>query len=251
MMKKLTTLFLALVAIPYSLAQTPDVKGELYNTIYGKDVGAMESLYNTLSVKADNGEGEQSAFWASYMAYRLGPIHLYMDKAKGEKFLNSCVAHSKQVSPDSPRKAESYAVSSLCYGQLIGANPMKAAAYGSAAANALDAAYAMAPENPHVLLIGAINDIYTPEQWGGDKARALVRLSDAFDVASNDPQWNWLLPEIHAYRALALAKNGKLDDAEEALADARELTPEFGFLNVVVTPTLKRMAATQTTAKTE
>jgi hypothetical protein len=121
---------------------------------------------------------------------------------KAEELVNKAEALSKDNS-------EIYVVRKMIATLRMMADPMnRYMTYGPAAAEALETAKKLNPENPRVYLQEALDKFYTPEQFGGNKTEAkelfetTVKKLDAEKPASPiDPTWgrstaNYFLSQI-------------------------------------------------------
>ena len=214
----------------------PDAR--LTQAIYGPDSKRSEQLFTELNATA------KQPFWTGYLAYRIAPVYGKTDRAKAIQYLDTCIKDTDELAADSPRKAEAMAFAALCYGQKIGFYPQMAPALGSAAMAAKDTALAFGADNPHVRLLLAINNLFTPPQWGGNPQQAMAELNTLATTLTTDQNWSWLLPDVHAYLAMGYAKNGEHNKAQAALDQAKALAPEYSFVTKILQPYLLKKQQT-------
>lgn len=229
--KKLVTSLIFVSLSGHATDFAPDTR--LNTAIYAADAKSAEQLFQELT-----GTDNNQQFWRAFLAYRIAPVYSQSDRAKAIQYLDECIKHSDALAADSPRKAEAMAFAALCYGQKIGYYPQLAPALGSAAMAAKDTALAFGPDNPHVRLLLAINNLFTPTQWGGNPQHAQQELQTLAGQLQADTNWQWLLPDVHAYLAMAYGRRNEHAKASAALEQAKTLAPHYSFLNNVIEPYL-------------
>lgn len=123
-----------------------------------------------------------------YTAQQLDQIDPLMDKA--EPLLNKAEELEKNNS-------EIYCLKKMFNTGKMMADPMnRFMTYGGAAAEALEMAKSLNPENPRTYLLEGQDKYYTPEQWGGSKTEGkklfelAIKKFEAFKPASSiHPAW--------------------------------------------------------------
>jgi hypothetical protein len=128
-------------------------------------------------------------------AYMMGMENLKADKVdpiadKAEALLNKAEALQKSHS-------EIFVLKKMIASLRMMADPMsRYMTYGPVAAEALQTAKTLNPENPRVFLLDAQDKFFTPEQFGGSKAEAkklfeqALQKYDSFKPATPlDPVW--------------------------------------------------------------
>ena len=123
-----------------------------------------------------------------YTANQLDQIDPLMDKA--EPMLNKAEELEKN-------NADIFCLKKMFNTGKMMADPMnRFMTFGAAAAEALEAAKSIDPENPRIYLLEGIDKYYTPEQWGGSKTEAkklFVEAKKKFETSkpasSIHPSW--------------------------------------------------------------
>lgn len=106
-----------------------------------------------------------------YTANQLDQIDPLMDKA--EPMLNKAEELEKN-------NADIFCLKKMFNTGKMMADPMnRFMTFGAAAAEALEAAKSIDPENPRIYLLEGIDKYYTPEQWGGSKTEAKKLFEEA------------------------------------------------------------------------
>jgi len=117
---------------------------------------------------------------------------------RAKDFLNKAEALSKDNS-------EIFVIKKMIASLRLMGDPMnRYMTYGPAAAEALETAKKLNPENPRVYLQEALDKFYTPEQYGGSKPEAkellevtLKKLEAAHPASSIDPSWGRSSAQFH------------------------------------------------------
>lgn len=106
-----------------------------------------------------------------YTTQQLEMIDPLMDKA--EPLLNKAEELEKN-------NADIFCLKKMFNTGKMMADPMnRFMTFGAAAAEALETAKSINPENPRVYLLEGIDKYYTPEQWGGSKTEAKKLFEEA------------------------------------------------------------------------
>lgn len=178
-----------------------------------------------LAVSLEDLEGAPagwSDYWAAYLDYRTA--RLADDKAGLSAALEACLRKARAAADagtdDSPLRAESQALLGACHASLAGTGGAAGMEHGPRAAMLRDESLLTSPDNPRVLILAGVQDVWTPVQWGGSPERAVRRLQRALqrlDVDSPAPPWQPRWGRIDAIGHLALAL-GRLDRSDEARA---------------------------------
>lgn len=133
-------------------------------------------------------------YYAAYSNLVAGLISA--DKATKDKYLDKALAEVEQADGLSPNNSEIYALKGYVQYIKLSIDPQGRLAMMSASAASLAKAKALNPENPRIYLISGQNTFYTPEAFGGGKAKAKAILETAaakfaiFKPASPiEPNW--------------------------------------------------------------
>ncbi len=186
--------------------------------------------------------------YAEYELIRHGMVT--KDSELFDRYVDSAVAHARQVLALRPRWSEGLALLANIYGIEISHSWTKAPTLGPEANVLAEQAIMSDSANPRAWLVDGIMKFNTPVFLGGSVEVALTdftRALELFDTPSQreplSPDWGHL--ETYAWRGKALEKNDHLDDALASYMKALEIDPEFVWVKKVLLPALNEKLADQ------
>ncbi len=209
-----------------------DITGSIY-TASKSDIEALKAAYHERHL---NQLDDENKFWTAYLAYRSTHYsYANQDKKALKRALKQCTELMGEIEQSSIYFPEASIIRALCLGQTIAMQPLKGMLLGQKAGAAANIAAVMGKDNPHVIFLLGVNDYYTPNMWGGDKARAVTRFLDVVQRAesSSAGQWCWLLPDVYTYLALSYNALEQPEKAKAALQKAESLSPQYAFMKSV------------------
>ena len=213
-MKKICLLALALVTVAAVHAQSEKYTKAMQTNVAGIDTLRSAEGWTDLANSFQRIADAEKTQWLPYYYAALGNAMTGLmqnagqmgggaDKVdplanKAEEMLNKAEALSKDNS-------EIYCVKKMIATLRLMADPMnRYMTYGPQAAEALEKAKSLNPENPRIYLLEGQDKFYTPEQFGGSKseAKTLFELSakkyESFKPES-DIAPSWGLPQVKYY----------------------------------------------------
>lgn len=212
---------------------------------FQQDVAGLEALDGTLTAAgAASGNGKDAA-WRSYygalLAYRLALL-AQNDETRAWPFTQQCVDRLNRTLVLDTGSAEALALQAACLALQSAIDPWRSPLAAPLSLARIDKALKLAPDNPRVLLLGAVAARDRPQLFGGDTQQAfrLMQRSVAeFErqgaVAQGPPGWGaadaftWLAQDYLA-RGDALAARNVLERAlllAPDSAQARRLMAEI------------------------
>ena len=130
--------------------------------------------------------------------------------------------------------AEAYALLATLYSAYYRLAPSRASVIGPIGVDHLHDALRLAPDNPRVLAIKALDTFHTPVAYGGDPDHALVLLAEAiaaFDApgapASRVPSLTWGPAQVRFWLAQRLLADGEPARIRALLKEALTIDPSF------------------------
>jgi tetratricopeptide (TPR) repeat protein len=175
---------------------------------------------------------EWRSYYAALLAYRLVLLSTD-DEARAWPFTERCIERLNQALVIDPGSAEALALQSACLALQSRLDPWRAPLSAPLSIARIDKALKLAPDNPRVLLLGAVAARDRPKLFGGDRQQAfalLKRSVAAFEArgarAGSPPAWG----AADAFTGLAqdyLARGDALA-ARNVLERALLVAPDFG-----------------------
>jgi tetratricopeptide (TPR) repeat protein len=140
--------------------------------------------------------------------------------------------------------AETAAVLSSVYGQLIAVDPSQAMSLGMLAGQEMDRAVSLAPTNPRVWIIRGVNAIFAPPEYGGSLGQAETQLTRAIQLFAadkpNPSEPTWGRAEAYAWLGVTHQKQGDNIKAAADFRKALEIAPEYNWVKYVLIPSLQK-----------
>ena len=214
----------------------------------GENAGDLDAMYAARATferaLADTGLVVWGHYYIALTDYRIAGL-LEGESKDPSEHLNAAVEHLKKATEIDPQAAEAYALLSSVYGWQIGLSPMKSMLLGPRVGKAAQKAKQLAPDNPRVVLSGAISDFNTPEMFGGSKEKGLQGFQRAAELfAQEEPtdpiQPVWGHREAYAWLGIAYQGRGELESARAAFEKALEIDPNFGWVKYWLLPELEK-----------
>jgi len=223
--------------VPPASAATPqelsdlDARGQA--AYHAGDVTALQALAQRTVAWQQSAE-PMERYATALVQFRLAQLATTAKREKElEKAGTACTQILAPAVTKDPRFAEGFALQSACYGYLTGtAGFPRVISLGKASGKAMDAAIALEPRNPRVILVDAIGLNFRPRIAGGDPAKAFARAREAaaaFDAAPpaapGQPSWGHAEAWYWVGRG---AEQGKdVAGARKAYARAVQIAPDF------------------------
>jgi hypothetical protein len=208
-----------------SPAETPAVTAlvDRIETAYqARDLAALEATRGDLL--AASPAPARAGYYAAYARFRqaLGATDT-PDAARD--YLEDCIAGLNPFVAAHPADAEAAALLGSCYGLSTRYHPLAFVARGMEARRHLDAALAVAPENPWVVMQDGLADFATPRVFGGSRSGAIAKLERAARLFGEQAESGsraaaWAEVETWQQLALMYSATGQAGAAAEAEARA-------------------------------
>jgi tetratricopeptide (TPR) repeat protein len=212
-----------------------DLESRIQFSYYTEDMAALRHLSE--AVTASDEHDKLHGYYAALLNWRLAQLAAASSPARTgvsvSQLTRRCVSDSEAALAIAPDFVEALALRATCLAQPLAGSGTHAPFSGYRARKDLERALQLAPRNPRVMLLDALNDYELPTAEGGNKERALVKLretTNAFEVERRDaavalPGWGaaeaWLL------LARTLLEHGDPVGARDADERALLLAPQF------------------------
>ena len=210
---------------------------------FRQDAAGLAALEATLSSRADgdSGDGKWRDYYGALLAYRLSLL-ARGDEPRAWPFTQQCVERLNRVLVLDAGFAEALALQSACLALQSHLDPWRSPLAAPLSRARIDKALKLAPDNPRVLLLGAIAARERPRFFGGDNQQAFALMQRAVSAferqrlpARGLPAWGAAdaftsLAQDYLTRGQALAARNVLERAllvAPHFAQARQLMAEI------------------------
>ena len=156
-------------------------------------------------------------------------------KAEAERAGKACVTALDTLIKLGPPRAEAHALQSACYGYLANLGGLGAIRNGSRSGKSIEAALAIEPRNPRVLLVDGFGVYFRPKFVGGDTGKGCARFREAaaaFAAAGSAglPSTlgiDWGAPDAHYWAGRCARDAGDTAGAQREFERALALRSDF------------------------
>lgn len=198
------------------------------------DAPALASIAATLAVQG-RVAGANSRYLDYYIGYaNYASANLMIARAddSADARVGKARAALERAVEAAPDFAEAHALLASVYGLEIALHPWKGMWLGRRIGEQMDRATALAPGNPRITLMRALDDWHKPAAFGGDRQQALREFGQAiaeFDryAAVNPLAPTWGRAEAYALRASGEAASGNIVAARRDYQTALSLAPDY------------------------
>lgn len=204
------------------------IESRIESGYFQQDAAGLVALDARLSaaggaaISAGNNE-EWRSYYSALVAYRLALL-ARNNVTRAWPFTQHCVAELDRTLVLDAGSAEALALQSVCYALQSHLDPWRSPFAAELSRSRSDKALKLAPDNPRVLLLGALAARDRPAFFGGDNQRAFVlmqRAVSAFErqgMQTGPPRWGAAdaftdLAEDYLGRGEALAARNVLERA--------------------------------------
>ena len=234
--QNLRKLFTALAVLLPSLAGAADassettwldMEGRIQYGYYTEDARSLETLATQLST-GDTDDSFRS-YYAALADYRV--TLLTKDLSRALTHAERCVAAANRAVEAKKQFAEAIALESACLARMARLSPLRSPFAASRSKSTIGKALQLAPRNPRVLLLDAVN-AYEGAANGVEKDHATGKLKRAVAALEAERQDvvhvpGWGLAEAYIYLGRACLDRGDTVAARDVLEHALLAAPEF------------------------
>jgi hypothetical protein len=233
-LRALTFAALAVVLPPLaSAADAPnqatwlDVEGRIQYGYYTEDARSLDALATQLT--AGDADDSLKSYYAALADYRI--TLLTKDLSRAMAHAERCVGAANRAVEAQKKFAEAVALESACLGRMARLSALRSPFAASRSKSRIEQALRLAPRNPRVLLLDAVN-AYEGAANGVAKERVTGKLKRAVAALEAERQDvvhvpGWGLAEAYIYLARACLDKGDAVAARDALEHALLAAPEF------------------------
>jgi tetratricopeptide (TPR) repeat protein len=213
------------------------------------DPQAILGARATLSMLLEENPGDADLhYWLAVADWRAVPLLQSKDRKAAERQCEAGLAAAEKAIELGPRHAEAIAMLAGLQGVSLGfKNPMAAMTLGPKMAESMEQAVGMAPNNPRVLLLDAINTFHMPSFVGGGAKHALPKLEaarPAFEAEPAAPE-HWGHEDVYIWLGRVAMKQKDWSAAETWLKKALEVKPGHAWVMKGLMPEVEAALAKQ------
>ncbi len=212
----------------------PDVEGRIQYGFYTEDARAVSDVVNQLSAP-ESGEDPMRHYYIGFANYRLSALLAGKDKVRAREAAARCVSRLDEAVRGKSNFAEGMALQSACLRELRNLTPFKPLA-GVKSAGQMEKALKLAPKDPRVLLLQALENGDAGKIDGVGITR-LKKAAEAFEAERQgvDRTPGWGAAETYAYLGRGYLDQGDVLAARDALERALLIAPDFAYAKRLLT----------------
>jgi len=208
----LASLLLVSMAVPTAVRAAAEFGGDLQAQILyayqTEDGNGLASVIQNLSAQVkDDPTDPALRYQLAHAQYRMGLIAGEHREHQAESALTDCIADTKAILQQDVKSVEAMALQSACYSSLAEHEKLEGLLWRSRAADRLEEALALAPRNPRVVFLSAMNALARSKKDSAEHQAAFRQLELAAQLfegssatAIDAPGWG------HAEAYLALGR---------------------------------------------
>jgi tetratricopeptide (TPR) repeat protein len=210
-----------------------DLQAQILYAFQAEDTNQLTNLVQTLTTQAKSGGADAALrYHLAHAQYRLGLLAGESRSRAAAAAFADCADELKQVLEQEVKSAEALALQSACYANLANYKRLEAVLLRSRAADRLKEALALAPRNPRVVFLTAMDGLARSKPGSQENQQAFAQLQLAaqlFEQSSatrlDVPGWG----HAEAYLALGvqLQSRGDLLGARNWMEKSLIVAPDF------------------------
>jgi tetratricopeptide (TPR) repeat protein len=235
MFRVASVIFMALTfaAAPGIAQEGGDLQAQILYAYDAEDTNLLANLVQTLNTQVKAGGADAAVrYHLAHAQYRFGLLAGERRAHDADRAFADCIEQLKQVLEQDVKSVEALALQSACYANLAKYRRLEAVLLRSRAEDRLRTALALAPRNPRVLYLSAMEGLARSKPGTAENQRAFEQLQLAaqlFDQSSatriDVPGWG----HAEAYLALGrqLQSRGDLLGARNWIEKSLIVAPDF------------------------
>ncbi len=227
-------LALGLALLPWSAwaADTNwlDVESRIQYGYYTEDVRALTSVLELLAPAED--QSASKSYYTALANYRLTQLNLARDRGRAKDTAAACVSNLDKALATEKDFADALALQSVCLEMLATLEAWRTPFAASRSGAQIEKARHLAPKNPRVLLLDAVEAYEWTRRTAAEKDRALSGFRNAaaaFEAERQEAEHvpGWGAAEAYLYLGRCFLERGSALEARDALERALLISPEF------------------------
>jgi tetratricopeptide (TPR) repeat protein len=207
-----------------------DVESRIQYGYYTEDTRALAGVMEMLTPGENDNASKR--YYAGLANYRLTLLAQARDKGRAKDAAEACVDNSERAVKMQKDFADALALESACLDVLAGLEAWRTPFAASKSGSQIEKARHLAPRNPRVLLLDAVEVYERPKPSAADRDLALSgfkKAAAAFEAERQEAEHvpGWGAAEAYVYLARCQLDRGATLDARDALERALLIAPEF------------------------
>jgi tetratricopeptide (TPR) repeat protein len=229
---KRALLVLAVLPAGASGAETNwlDVESRIQYGYYTEDARSLRGVMELLA-PSDTPDATKS-YYAGLANYRLTQLTAASDRSRAKDSAQGCVSSLEKALEGRKDFPDALALQSVCLDRLASLEAWRAPFAESKSGSQIEKARHLAPKNPRVLFLDAVEQYERPKSTAAERDHALgvfKLAAAAFEAERQDTEHvpGWGAAEAYLYLAKCYLDRGAALEARDALERALLIAPEF------------------------
>jgi tetratricopeptide (TPR) repeat protein len=226
-------LLLCLAGAPVRAQRGGDLQAQILYAFQSEDINALASLVQTLKTQEQGGAADSALrYHLAHADYRLALLSGEAHPRNAETALNECIDQLKPLLEQDGNSVEALALQSACYSNIVRYKKFDAMLYRSRAADRLRAAFKLAPKNPRVLYLSAIDALARANPGSSEFNLAFEQLELAAQLfeqssATTIERPSWGHAEAYLELGRQLESRGDVLGARNWIEKALIMAPDY------------------------
>jgi tetratricopeptide (TPR) repeat protein len=207
-----------------------DVESRIQYGYYTEDPRSLAGVMELLA--PSDTESASKSYYAGLANYRLTQLTVARDRSRAKETAAACVNSLDRALKIKKDFADALALQSACLDVLAALEAWRTPFASSKSGAQIEKARHLAPRNPRVLLLDAMEVYDRPKGSAAEKDRALngfKKATAAFEAERQETEHapGWGAAEAYVYLGRCYLDRGATLDARDALERALLIAPEF------------------------
>ncbi len=210
-----------------------DLQARILYAYHSEDLNEVSDLVQNLGNQVTAGGADAALrYHLAHAQYRLGLLAEEQRPKAAAPAFSACVDQLKPILEQDVKSVEALALQSVCYARLSKHEHLEAVLLRSRAEERLAAAFALAPRNPRVLYLTALDGLARSKPRSQEHQRAFAQLQDAARLfeqssATRDDVPGWGHAEAYLALGVELRSRGDLLGARNWMEKSLIVAPHY------------------------
>ncbi|HMK84941.1 MAG TPA: hypothetical protein VK437_03190 [Steroidobacteraceae bacterium] len=210
-----------------------DLQARIVYAFQAEDTNELTNLVQTLTNQVKSGGADAALrYHLAHAQYRFGLLGGAKRSRDAPAAFSVCIDQLKEILDQDSKSVEALALESACYEQLAKYRRVEAVLLRSRADERLKAAYALAPRNPRVLFLTAMDGLAGSKRGSRENNQAFAELQQAAQLfeqssATREDVPGWGHAEAYLALGIELQSRGDLLGARNWIEKALIAAPDY------------------------